>query len=178
MKNLIFALLGCGILWACSQPKPEAATPAAPVERQPMEIGDSKYIEISKQGLQAIREGNIDAYTASFADNAKFSWNYLDSIVGKQAISDYWKDRRGRVIDTLIFSNDIWVVVRANEPPATGVPTGTWVYGWYKATAKYNATGKSMTQWIHQVQHFDANDKIDHTIQFLDRALIQAALKK
>jgi len=178
MKNLLLTFLGCALLWACSQPKPEAEAPAAPVTPQPLEIGDSKYVEIAKNGLQALREGNIDAFGANLADNAKFTWNYLDSLDGKQAITDYWKDRRGKVIDTLIVSNDVWVTLKANEPPAPGIPTGTWVFAWYKVTAKYNATGKSMTQWIHQLQHFDANDKIDYMSQYLDRVPIQAALKK
>lgn len=178
MRNLIFALLGCALLWACNQPKPEAQAPVEPVKPQPMEIGDPKYIDISKQMLQAIGDGNVDAFTSYLADNSHFDWNYLDSLMGKQAIADYWKDRRTNVIADLAFSNHVWVTVKANEPPAPGLPTGTYVFAWYKAKATYKTTGKSMTQWIHQVQHFDANDKIDYTSQFLDRVPIQAALKK
>lgn len=35
-----------------------------------------------------------------------------------------------------------------------------------------------MTQWIHTLMHFDANDKIDRVLQFLDTAPINAAAKK
>jgi cyanophycinase-like exopeptidase len=49
--------------------------------------------------------------------------------------------------------------------------------GWYQVTAKYK-TGKSMTQWVHTDQHFDANDKIDRLIQYIDRAPINAAISK
>ena len=35
-----------------------------------------------------------------------------------------------------------------------------------------------MAQWIHTAIHFDANDKIDRVVQFLDRAPINAATKK
>lgn len=178
MKNLIIALLGFILFMACGKQKQERAASATPVVKPPLEIGNSKYIEISKQGLIAIRDGDIDAFAANLSDNSKFTWNYLDSVQGKQAITEYWKDRRRRVIDTLIFSNDVWITLKANEPVAPGLPTGTWVFSWYKATATYKATGKSMTQWVHQIQHFDANDKIDYTTQFLDRAPIQAAMKK
>jgi hypothetical protein len=178
MRNLVFALLGCALLCACGQPKPEAEESAAPATPQPIEIGDAKYIDVSKKALKAICEGNIDAFVADLADNAKFNWNYLDSLEGKQAITDYWKERRGNVIDTLITSNEVWLVLKANEPVAPTLPTGTWVFAWYKATATYKATGKSMTQWIHQTQHFDANGKVDYTYQFLDRVPIMAALKK
>jgi hypothetical protein len=178
MKNLILLVFGCALLWACSQPKPEPEAAPAESKPQPLEIGDSRYIEISKQGLQSLREGNIDGFTANLADNAQFDWNYLDSLEGKQAISDYWKERRGKVIDTLITTNEVWITLKANEPPAPGLPTGNYVFAWYKATAKYNATGKSMTQWIHQINHFDANDKIDYIAQYLDRVPIQQATKK
>ena len=177
MKKLTFVLLGCTLVWACNQPKPTTEATVAQVT-PPYEVGDSKYIDIAKNGLQSLCKGDIDVFIAGIADNAKFNWNYLDSLEGKQAIADYWKDRRSNVIDTLVTSNEVWLVLKANEPVAPNLPTGTWVFAWYKATATYKATGKSMTQWIHQVQHFDANDKIDYTSQFLDRVPIQAALKK
>ena len=176
----MMAMVSCALFWACSQSKPEAEVTEVPetTVKAPYEAGDSKYIDLAKSGLQSLCRGDVDGLIAGLADNAKFEWNYLDSLEGKQAISDYWKARRGNVIDTLITSNEIWIVLKANEPVAPNLPTGTWVFAWYKATATYKATGKSMTQWIHQVQHFDANDKIDYTSQFLDRVPIQAALKK
>lgn len=178
MKKLCFILLSSVLVWGCSPPKPESDVKEEPATPQPVEIGESKYIDIAKGALQSLCEGNIDAFTSVFADNAKFTWNYLDSLEGKQAISDYWKDRRGNVIDTLITSNEVWLAIKANESPAPGVPTGTWVFAWYKVTAKYKATGKSMTQWIHQLQHFDAGDKVDYFSQYIDRVPIMAATKK
>src|ERR1043165_4922347 len=101
MKNLALILASCTLLLACSQPKPE---PAAPEPKpQLFEVGDSKYTDIAKQTLYSLRDGNMDAYITNFSDNAKFNWNYLDSIQGKQTIYDYWKKRRDNVIDTLIF---------------------------------------------------------------------------
>ena len=178
MKQLMFVLLGCALLCACSQPKPEPEATTVAEVKPPYEVGDPKYIEIAKAGLHSLCRGDVDGLIANLSDNAIFNWNYLDSLQGKQAIADYWKERRGNVIDTLTTSNEVWVVLKANEPVAPGLPTGTWVFSWWKATATYKATGKTMTQWIHQVQHFDANDKVDYTSQFLDRVPIQAALKK
>ena len=178
MKKLIILLFGCALLWACNQPKPEPETPAEEVKPGPVEIGDSKFIDVSKESLNSLVSGNLDGFTNAFADDAKFFWNYGDSVVGKAAIVEYWKERRNNVIDTLIMSEDVWLVINANESPGANVPTGTWVFGWYTATAKYKATGKSMTQSIHQAGHFNQSGKIDIMYQYLDRALIQAALKK
>jgi hypothetical protein len=179
MKNQTLVLFACAFLCACNQPKSETeAPPVVEVKSQPLEVGDSKYAEMSRQGLRSLMAGDLDGFTANLSDNSKFTWNYADSLMGKQAIADYWKERRNNVIDTLSISNEVWITLKANEPVAPGIPTGTWVMGWYKATAKYKATGKSMTQWIHQIQHFDASDKIDFTSQYLDRVPIQAALKK
>jgi hypothetical protein len=178
MKNLTLVVVGCALLWACSQPKPEPEVPAVEVKAAPLEIGDAKFIDVSKQSLNDLASGNVDGFVNALADDAKFVWNYGDSAVGKTAIADYWKERRGNVIETLIISQDIWLVVKANEPVAPTVPTGTWVFGWYTATAKYKATGKSMTQGIHQAGHFNESGKIDLMYQYLDRVPIQAALKK
>jgi hypothetical protein len=178
MKNKFFILAGCALLWACSQPKPEPEAAPAEVKPAPIEIGDAQLIEISKQSLNALRDGNIDAYADNFADNAKFYWNYLDSLVGKPAIVDYWKERRTKVLDTLIITNEVWIALKANEAPAPTVPAGNWVFSWTLVTARYNSTGKEMTQWIHQTSHFDASGKVDFIAQYLDRVPIQAALKK
>ena len=35
-----------------------------------------------------------------------------------------------------------------------------------------------MSQWIHTDYHFDANDKIDQVVQYIDRAPINAAIAK
>lgn len=178
MKNLTLVLIACALLGACSQPKPEPEAPAAEVKPAPLEIGEAKFIDISKQSLKDLASGNVDGFVNVLADDAKFVWNYGDSLVGKAAIADYWKERRGNVIDTLIISQDVWVGLKANESPAPGINTGNWVFGWYTATAKYKATGKSMTQSIHQAGHINESGKIDLMYQYLDRALIQAALKK
>ena len=178
MKNLTLVLIGCALLWACSQPKPEPEAPAVEVKAAPIEIGDAKFIEVSKTSLNDLASGNVDGFMNALADDAKFVWNYGDSVVGKAAIGDYWKERRNNVIDTLIISRDVWLVIKANESPRPDLKTGTWVFGWYTATAKYKATGKSMTQGVHQVGHFNESGKIDEMYQYLDRAAIQAALKK
>ena len=178
MKKLVFVLFGCALLWACSQPKPEPETPTEEVKPAPVEIGDTKFIDVSKESLNNLAAGNVDGFMNTLADDAKFFWNYGDSVVGKTAVADYWKERRGNVIDTLIISEDVWLVIKANESPRPDLATGTWVFGWYTATAKYKSTGKSMTQAIHQAGHFNESGKVDVMYQYLDRALIQAAMKK
>src|SRR5688572_19824480 len=122
MKRLTFVLIGCALLWACSQPKPEPETPAEEVKPAPVEIGDVKFIDASKESLNSLASGNVDGFMNALADDAKFFWNYGDSVVGKTAITDYWKERRGNVIDTLIISQDVWLVINANESPGANVP--------------------------------------------------------
>ena len=131
---------------------------------------------MGKSGLDNLSSGNVDAWMESFADNAVYQWNNGDSIAGKQAIIKYWKDRRSNVIDSLTFSNLIWLPVKVNQPQSNEA-AGVWLLGWYRLDAKYK-TGKKMTQWMHMAQHFDANDKVDRVIHYMDRAPINAATKK
>ncbi len=162
--------------------KPEAAaeTPAAPAATDakpaPAEFADFKYAEIGKKGLANLSSGDIDTWMASYADGAVYAWNNGDSLTGKAAIGEYWKKRRTEAIETITFSNDIWLPVKVNQPQQTEQP-GIWLLGWYKVDSKYK-TGKSMTQWIHTLMHFNSEDKIDRVLQFLDREPINAAMKK
>jgi len=175
MKKLLpFAALGVA-LFACSSPKPETADAAITAEAKPapVEIADSSYVNTCKQGLASLSSGDVDGYTNSLADKAVFQWNAGDSLSGKEAITKYWKDRRGNVIDKLTINNQIWLGIKVNESKQSR--TGIWVFGWANITASYKG-GKSMSQWIHNAYHFDASDKIDQIVQFLDRAPISAAL--
>ncbi|HEY4964896.1 MAG TPA: nuclear transport factor 2 family protein [Puia sp.] len=184
MKKTIAMASAIFMFIACSSPKTDdkaAATVdsavAAPAKPQPTEIGDSKYVDVGKSGNAALSSGNIDAWMSSFSDNAVYIWNNGDSLAGKPAITAYWKQRRGNVIDSINFSMDIWLSVKVNQPQNAAHLPGNWLLGWYLTKAKYK-TGKSMAQWIHTDMHFDANDKIDRVVQFLDRAPINAAAKK
>lgn len=169
---------------ACTNQKPaddKTATSADSVAAtqakiQPAEFADAKYSDIGKKGLAALSSGDIDSWMGSFADNAVYQWNNGDSVAGKAAISAYWKKRRGEVIDSISFANDIWLPIKVNQPQRMEQP-GIWLLSWYSVSAKYK-TGKKMSQWIHTDTHFDANDKIDRVIQYLDRTPINAAAMK
>jgi hypothetical protein len=184
MKKTIAMAFAISLFFACTNQKTEdkSATTtdsaaAATAKPQPVEFADAKYVEIGKTGNASLSSGNIDAWMNNFADNAVYVWNNGDSLAGKPAITAYWKKRRGDVIDSINFTQDIWLAVKVNQPQQAAQAPGVWLLGWYLTSAKYK-TGKRMTQWIHTASHFDANDKIDRVVQFLDRAPINAATKK
>ena len=184
MKKTIAMGLAISLFFACTSQKSEdkatttdSAVAAAPAKPLPTEIGDAKFVDIGKSGNANLSSGNIDAWMTSFADNAVYVWNNGDSLAGKPAITAYWKQRRGSVIDSISFSQDIWLAVKVNQPQQAVHLPGNWLLGWYLTQAKYK-TGKRMAQWVHTAIHFDANDKIDRVVQFLDRAPINAASKK
>ncbi len=178
MKNLFLALC-CGALWmACSKPQAEEpAAPAAPVETPQSEIGDARYADIGKQGLAALASGDIDGWMTSFSDNCKYYFSAGDSIIGKQAITAYWKDRRNNMIDKIEFANDIYTPLKVNRPQKGPDQAGLWLLVWAQASVTYK-NGQSLKFWIHNDYHFDANDKIDVVVQYIDRAPINAALAK
>jgi hypothetical protein len=184
MKRLMSLAFISSLFFACTNSKTAddkaavtsdsaVATPAKP---QPAEFADTKYVDIGKKGNAALSSGDVDGWMSSFADNAVYQWNNGDSLAGKAAITAYWKKRRGEVIDSISFRNEIWLPIKVNQPQSVEQP-GIWVLGWAQVSAKYK-TGKRMSQWIHTLMHFDANDKIDRVLQFLDRAPINAATKK
>jgi hypothetical protein len=179
MKKLLFLALGCYVLVACTgEMRHEKKSEAAVVETkpQPAEFADIKYAEIGKRMFAGLSSGDMAAYLDGYADNAVYQWNNGDSLGGKPAISEYWTKRRIEMIDSLTFSNEIWLPIKVNQPQSVEAP-GVWLLGWYQVNAKYK-TGKTMIQWMHIDMHFDLNDKIDRVIQYVDRVPINAALSK
>lgn len=181
MKRMLVWALGSILFAGCNNEKPAEAkedkmAAATETKMQPAEFGDAKYAGIGKKGLAALSAGDVAGWLEGYADNAVYVWNSGDSLAGKAAITDYWKKRRAEVIDSLTFSNEIFLPIKVNQPQSVEQP-GNWLLSWYQVNAKYK-NGKRMSQWIHVDMHFDATDKIDRVIQYIDRAPINAALAK
>jgi hypothetical protein len=172
----------CLLLAGCKKETTAETTDVTPAASEktnadaPAEFADAKYTEIGKKAMAAMASGDMDAWMSNYADNAKYFWNGGDSLVGKPAIDKFWRDRRGNVIESLSYKNDIWLPIKVNKPQATE-QSGVWLLAWYEVTAKYKG-GSSMTQWMHFDYHFDANDKIDRVVHYVDRLPVREAMPK
>ena len=164
MKKFIVFLFCC-LLFACSQTQ----------EEPPITIADSRYIDVSRDILTSLCKGDIDAFIKNYSEDARYRWNYGDSLIGKQAIYNYWKERRTSVIDTITFTNETWLAIKANNPPKHIAP-GVYVLNWSDFTVTYT-NGSSINMNIHTVFGFDTQDRLVSTLQYLDRSLIADALK-
>ncbi|MGZ3845037.1 MAG: nuclear transport factor 2 family protein [Flavisolibacter sp.] len=181
MKKVFYCLFLSGFLLSCNNSKTEADKPmvkdASDTKPPQSEMADAKYSDMGRQMMQKFESGDIDSWGNMFADNAVYLWSAGDSVAGKKAITDYWKNRRMNVIDSIHFSNDIWLPIKVNQPQKGPDLAGTWLLSWYQVSAKYK-TGKSVGFWVHTDYHFDANDKIDRAVQYIDMAPIKAATGK
>jgi hypothetical protein len=185
MRKMLALAAGCFILFACNnKPADQAAASTTDTtatvkdtKPQPTEFADAKYTDIGKKGLAALSSGDIDGWMNSYADNARTNWSSGDSLVGKAAIASYWKERRTKVIDSISFSNDIWLPIKINQPQKGPDLAGVWLLGWYQVHVKYK-NGKKLLFWVHVDNHFDSTDKIDLTVEYIDRAPINKALGK
>ena len=119
--------------------------------------------------------GDIDGWLNSFADNATYVWSRGDSLAGKKAIDDYWRNRRTKVIDSISFVNDIWLPLKVNQPQKGPDMKGNWLLSWYQVRVKFK-NGKKLMFAVHADLHFNDADKIDRLLQYIDSAPINAAL--
>ncbi len=185
MKKLIFLSVCYVLLLSCNDAKKDdsATVPAtettvvtSPTETPPTEIIDYKYTDIAKNLTNNLASGNMEGYMSNYADTAVYVWNNGDSLAGKKAISDYWTKRRLEMVDSIKFSNQIWLPINVNKPQSVEA-AGKWLLGWYMVEVKYK-TGKKMAQWMHMDIHLNSADKIDRIIQYRDNAPILAATAK
>jgi|SRR5271154_2050383 len=184
MRKIFTLAAGCCILLACNS-KPADSTASATdstkmandTAMKPSEFADPKYMDMGKKDLAALASGNIDSWMNSYADNAVYIWSAGDSLSGKAAIAKYWKDRRANVIDSITFVNDIWLPIKINVPQKGPDMAGVWLLCWHQTMVKYK-TGKKLGFWVHVDNHYNSDDKIDRTIEYIDRAPINKALGK
>jgi hypothetical protein len=178
MRKLLLIACCAIVLAACNKPAEEAAKPEPEVKpAPPTELADMKYAEIGKQALAGLSSGDIDKFVSNYADNAKYFWSAGDSLIGKQAIVDFWKNRRTNVIETLEFANDVWLPIKINTPQKGPDRKGVWLVSWVQIKVKYK-NGGQVGMWVHMDFHFDDTDKIDQVVMYIDNAPILAALAK
>ena len=165
-----FLMLACN-----NQQKTDADTKTASAtadsssaKPQQAEFADAKFADIGKALLAQFENGNIDEWSKVFAGNAVWTWSAGDSLAGKEKIVEYWKKRRSDLIDSLKFTNDIWLPIKVNTPQRGPDLPGVWLLSWYQASVKYKQ-GKKLTFWVHTDFHFDSTDKIDRVIEYIDR---------
>lgn len=182
MKKIFAMATCCFLLVACNNDKKDdkkttdsMSTGTKDNKMPQSEFADAKYTEMGKKMMGQMSSADMDGWLSNYADNAVYQWSAGDSLGGKPAIEKYWKDRRMNVIDSITFSNDIWLPLKINTPQRGPDAPGIWLLSWYQINVKYK-NGKSLMMWTHIDHHFDANDKIDRSIQYIDRAPINAAL--
>jgi hypothetical protein len=183
MRKAIIPLLCAGLLFACGDHKEadkaivKDATTAAPATDKPQatEFADPKFMDMGKQYMSLLSAGKIDEWAAQFDENAVYQWSSGDSLTGRQAITNYWKERMGKVIDKISFTNDIWLPVKVNQPQRGPDMPGVWLMNWEQVDVTYK-NGKRLQFWVHNDFHYNDAGKIDRVVQYLDRAPINAAL--
>ncbi len=143
----------------------------------PIEFADTKYGDMIISSWAKFSSGDVAGWLSGFSSNANFYWSRGDSLVGKEAIAKWWKDRRGNVIDSISFSNQVVLPVKVNQPQQPIVRPGIWLFHWALVHVKYKSK-KSLNFWVHTDYHFNGSDSVDQCIQYIDYAPINVAAKK
>ncbi len=182
MKKVFIGFCLAGVLLACNNqtaetPMVKNTATTNDGKMQSAEFADPKYMDIGKQMLVSMEQGKMDDWANVYADNAVYNWSSGDSLAGKKAIMDYWKNRRANVIESIHFSNDIYTSLKVNQPQKGPDMPGVWLLSWYQVNVKYKKAKQPIMFWVHTDHHFDDNGKIDRTIQYIDRLPIEKAMK-
>lgn len=183
MRKAIISLFFAGALISCGEQNAgdkalvkDASTGQATATPQASEFADPSYMERGRQQLKEFETQNFDAYGQHFAENVVYTWSGGDSLVGRQAVVDFWKSQFKENIQELTFANDVYLPVKVNQPQKGPDMPGVWLLTWQQVAMKLK-NGKSVQFAVHSDYHYDTNNKIDRVYQYYDRAPIQEAMK-
>ena len=150
MKKILIPVAAL-ILFACNNEKKSDAdtkmasgTSDSSATKPQSEFADAKYTDLGKKQMSQFESGDIDGWLSGFTDNAVYTWSSGDSLAGKAKIAEYWKNRRANVIDSIKFSNDIWLPIKVNIPQRGPDIPGVWLLNWYQVNVKYKNGKKLM----------------------------------
>ena len=181
MKKFLFGVIISAVLIACSNEKTEekavaAEPPTTDTKKPATEVLDLSEADAVKAGSQALSNKDVAGMTANYADDIRYFWSAGDSLIGKQAVVDYWNGRM-KVIDSINFLETIVLPIRLNESQSPKYATvGKWVLAWNLTHVKYK-NGKSLTFWVHTDYHFNEEGKVNNVVQYLDMHPIMEATK-
>jgi hypothetical protein len=183
MRKIFLGLIMSALFASCDSEKKDepakpgdAATVASATETKPAsELLDPSAAESVKQSMESFAKGDVDAMSAGFDDNIRYTWSSGDSLVGKQAVADYYKGR-WKLIDSISISEPILLPIQVNESQSKYAPAGKWVLYWAMFNVKYK-NGKKIAFWLHNVNHFNDAGKVDYVGQYMDRHQVMEATK-
>jgi len=174
MRKILFVLLLAGLgLAAAAQKAPKAGARQAKnaMGKPAMEFADGRFIETGKAAAKLFEQGRIEEWADYLSPDAVYMWSNGDSLAGRSAVIQYWRERWNTVVSGLKFSEEIWLPIQVNAADA-GPEPGTWVLTWHRVDATYR-NGKSLTFHVHLVHHFNEAGKIDRTINYMDHSKIR-----
>lgn len=177
MKNVVVIVVCLALFSACSKQQEQAPESVAVAAAQPTEFADTKYVSIGKKALADLNANNLDGFMTMFSENSRYYFSAGDSLIGKAAISTFWKDRFGQLVESAQFYDDIWTPLKVNVPQTGSDLPGVWLLCWYRVNVTYK-NGAKLNYAVHTDFHFDSSDKVDLTVLYMDRAPIVNALAK
>lgn len=183
MKKIVLGVFISLFMIACNNEKKEekaakdASTATAPAsdKKAGAELLDMSEGDAVKAAMTAFSKADVDGMTAGYDDNIRYFWSGGDSLVGKQAVKDYYNGR-WKLIDSLTVSDQIVLPVKVNEPQNAYQAPGKWVLHWAFIHVKYK-NGKKLNFWIHNDYHYNDAGKVDIAIQYIDKHPIMEATK-
>ena len=181
MKKIFLGVMISAFLIACNDEKKEDKPAAADSNATAADkkAGD-EILNISegdgaKNAIMAFSKGDVDGMTAIYDDNVKFYWSGGDSLIGKQAVKDYYMGR-WKLIDSLSYSEQIVLPIKVANPQSSYQAPGKWVLLWSFTHVKYK-NGNKLNFWVHSDYHYNDAGKVDVAIQYIDKHPLMEATK-
>lgn len=177
MKKIFLGIIISSFVVSCNNEKKEDAATATSTttSADKDELLDISSGDEVKAALAAFSKGDVDGFTAIYDDNARLYWSSGDSLVGKNAIKEYYAGR-WKLIDSLTFSENIVLGTTVKKQQSPYQALGKWILTWNSAHVKYK-NGKKLDFWIHTAYHYNDAGKVDIAVQYLDRHPIMEATK-
>ncbi len=184
MKKMFIMAACCLVLLSCgNKKKDEEKKPANDStvmgggDKKPAsELLDLSVADPVKNLLADFAKGDVDGMVSYLDDNVRYTWSGGDSLIGKQAVKDFYKGR-WNLIQSINFSNEIVLPIQVNESQQPDVaPPGKWILNWVMTDVTYK-NGKNLKFWQHSVNHLNEAGKIDFVGLYIDRQPIMEAVK-
>lgn len=140
------------------------------------DLAPEEYADLAEQSLMHMEQFEFDEWGEMLADDVEYYFPDGDEgirtvLIGKRNVVDWWNDwRLTSGIDSMKFSETVFLPVEAEEVPSySGLP-GVYVVSYFSNMMVYN--GKPVSIRMNFTMHFNQDQKIDRYFTYYDRTPI------
>ncbi|WP_029038096.1 hypothetical protein [Salinimicrobium xinjiangense] len=176
MKKMITLTALFALLLSCNDKAAERNEKPVANNQSNYEVASERYSDLNEEALAKMAALDFNAWGEVLSDDVQYFFPDGDAdtrtvLKGKEEVINWWNDwKQNSGIETMTFSNTVFIPVKANQKLNYSGLTGVIVLAYVSNEMVYN--GQPVNVRMNIATHFNNDSLIDRIYTYYDRTPI------